>query len=251
MSYEVGGMPEIIWHDSVGSTNAEALALYGNGRRSPVWVAAGEQTAGRGREGRAWVSTPGNLYASLLWPVSNVPVDRLAGLSLVAGLAVADAFVAAGPDAAIQLKWPNDVLIGGCKAAGILIETTGQPGELAAIIGCGLNLAHHPENTRWPATHLAAHRRPVDPRDMLGLLVASMEVRLEQWDASSGFASICEDWQSRALGRGSRIRLGSGETGRFRGLSYSGALELERDDGSVVVHHAGDVEWRDARPEEG
>ena len=147
------------------------------------------------------------------------------------------------------MKWPNDVLIGGRKAAGILIETTGQPGELAAIIGCGINLAHHPDVTRWPATHLAAHRRPVDPRDMLGLLAASMEVRLEQWDEGRGFASIREDWQSRALGLGSRIRLGSGETGRFSGLSPSGALQMERDDGLLVVHHAGDVDWLDARPE--
>jgi BirA family biotin operon repressor/biotin-[acetyl-CoA-carboxylase] ligase len=251
VTHEAGGMPEIIWHDSVGSTNAEALALYANGQRSPVWVAAGEQTAGRGREGRAWVSTPGNLYASLLWPVANVPVERLTGLSLVAGLAVADAFVAAGPNAAIRLKWPNDVLIGGRKAAGILIETTGQPGDLAAIIGCGLNLAHHPDGTRWPATHLAAHRRPVDPRDMLGLLAASMEVRLEQWDQGRGFASIRDDWQTRALGLGTRISLATGETGRFSGLSPTGALEMERDDGSHVVHHAGDVEWLDARPEEG
>ena len=76
-------MPEIIWYDSVGSTNAVALDLFSQGRCSAFWFAAGEQTAGRGREGRAWDSRPGNLYASLLWPVPNVPLDRLAGLSLV------------------------------------------------------------------------------------------------------------------------------------------------------------------------
>ena len=251
MSEPAGAMPDIIWLDTTGSTNAEAQALHAQGRHTPVWVAAGEQTAGRGRDGRDWVSKPGNLYASLLWPAGDVPLARLAGLSLVAGLAVADAFVAAGPNAAIELKWPNDVLVGGRKAAGILIETTGQGKDLAAIIGCGLNLAHHPVGTRWPATHLAAHRRPVDPRDMLGLLAASMEVRLEQWDEGRGFASICEDWQSRAMGVGSRIRLPDGATGRFRGIATSGALEMERDGGPVVVHHAGDVDWLDARPQEG
>ena len=251
MSNPPGAMPDIIWLDSTGSTNAEAHALHAQGRRSPVWVAAAEQTAGRGRDGRDWVSKTGNLYASLLWPVPGVPLARLAGLSLVAGLAVADAFVAAGPSAAVELKWPNDVLIGGRKAAGILIETAGQGADLAAIIGCGLNLAHHPDGTRWPATHLAAHRRPVDPRDMLSLLAASMEFRLEQWDGGGDFASIRKDWQSRALGVGTRIRLPDGATGRFRGLAASGALEMERDDGSVVVHHAGDVDWLDARPQEG
>jgi len=244
-------MPDIIWLDTTGSTNAEAQALHAQGRRTPVWVAAGEQTAGRGRQGRDWVSKPGNLYASLLWPVPGVPLDRLSSLSLVAGLAVADAFVAAGPNAPVELKWPNDVLIGGRKAAGILVETTGQGEGLAAIIGCGLNLAHHPQGTRWPATHLAAHRRPVDPRDMLSLLAASMEVRLELWDEGRGFAAALADWQSRAMGAGTRIRLPDGATGRFRGLAGSGALEMERDDGSLVVHHAGDVDWLDARPQEG
>jgi len=244
-------MPDIIWLDTTGSTNAEAQALHAQGRRTPVWVAAGEQTAGRGRQGRDWVSKPGNLYASLLWPVPGVPLDRLSSLSLVAGLAVADAFVAAGPNAPVELKWPNDVLIGGRKAAGILVEATGQGEGLAAIIGCGLNLAHHPQGTRWPATHLAAHRRPVDPRDMLSLLAASMEVRLELWDEGRGFAAALADWQSRAMGAGTRIRLPDGATGRFRGLAGSGALEMERDDGSLVVHHAGDVDWLDARPQEG
>jgi BirA family biotin operon repressor/biotin-[acetyl-CoA-carboxylase] ligase len=244
-------MPDIIWLDTTGSTNAEAQALHAQGRRTPVWVAAGEQTAGRGRQGRDWVSKPGNLYASLLWPVPGVPLDRLSSLSLVAGLAVADAFVAAGPNAPVELKWPNDVLIGGRKAAGILVETTGQGEGLAAIMGCGLNLAHHPQGTRWPATHLATHRRPVDPRDMLSLLAASMEVRLELWDEGRGFAAALADWQSRAMGAGTRIRLPDGATGRFRGLAGSGALEMERDDGSLVVHHAGDVDWLDARPQEG
>ncbi len=244
-------MPDIIWLDTTGSTNAEAQALHAQGRRTPVWVAAGEQTAGRGRQGRDWVSKPGNLYASLLWPVPDVPLDRLSSLSLVAGLAVADAFVAAGPNAPVELKWPNDVLIGGHKAAGILVESTGQGEGLAAIIGCGLNLAHHPEGTRWPATHLAAYRRAVDPRDMLSLLAASMEVRLELWDRGRGVAAALAGWQSRALGVGTRIRLPDGATGRFRGLAASGALEMERDDDSLVVHHAGDVEWLDARPQEG
>ena len=239
-----------MWAETTGSTNADALALFMQGCRTPVWVVAGEQTAGRGRQGRDWVSKPGNLYASLLWPVAGVSLYKLACLSHVAGLAVADAFVAAGVNAPVELKWPNDVLIDRRKAAGILIETTGQPGDFAAIVGCGLNLAHHPEDTRWPATHVAAHRRAVDPRDMLGLLAASMEVRLEQWDEGRGVATILADWQARAMGQGTRVRLPGGETGRFQGLDPRGALQVERDDATLVVHHAGDVDWLEARPED-
>jgi hypothetical protein len=92
--------------------------------------------------------------------------------------------------APVSLKWPNDVLVDAHKAAGILIETTGHGNGLAAIIGCGVNLAHHPQDTRWPATHLGAHRRPVDPAHMLTLLAACMETRLEQWNCGAGQQAI-------------------------------------------------------------
>lgn len=243
-------MPDVIWLDSIGSTNAEALRLCAAGRRGPLWVAAGKQTAGRGRQGRHWVSKPGNLYASLLWPVAVVPIDRLASLSLMAGLAVTDAFVAAGVNAPVELKWPNDVLISQRKAAGILVETSSQHDTAVAVIGCGLNLAHHPDATRWPATHLAQHHRPVDPQDMLSLLAASMQVRLEHWDTGTGLGLIIDDWTSRALGLGTRIRLSEGGQGVFSGLTPTGALQMERNDGALVVHHAGDVEWLDVTPAE-
>ena len=247
MTGPAGDAPDIIWHDSVGSTNAEAAGLNASGRRGPVWVAAGEQIAGRGRQGRDWVSTPGNLYASLLQPVPDVPLDRLASLSLVAGLALADSVVAAGISAPVQLKWPNDVLVAGRKTAGILIETVGQGASLAAIIGCGLNLAHHPQGTRWPATHLAEHRRAIDPRDMLRLLAAAMDVRIEQWDAGAGLAGITQDWTSRAMGVGTRVQIANGAAGVFRGLAPSGALLVETDDGDTLLHHAGDIDWIEAR----
>lgn len=246
MTVAAGGPPDIIRLESVGSTNAEALKLHGEGRKSPVWITAAEQTAGRGRQDRQWVSPPGNLYASLLLPLPGAPLVGLSCLSLVAGLAVADSFIAAGISAPVTLKWPNDVLIGGRKAAGILIETTGQGATLAAIIGCGVNLAHHPQDTRWPATHIAAHRRPVEPADMLTLLVASMENRLEQWDAGAGQASIIADWTQRAFGLGTRVRLASGCEGIFRGLVPSGALRVQQDDGEDFLHLAGDVDWIEA-----
>jgi BirA family biotin operon repressor/biotin-[acetyl-CoA-carboxylase] ligase len=246
VSETAGDEPDIIWLDSVGSTNAEAMKLLAEGRMSPVWMTAREQTAGRGRQERQWTSPPGNLYASLLLPLPGVAIGKLSCLSLVAGLAVADSFVASGVNAPVTLKWPNDVLVDGRKAAGILIETAGQAETLAAIIGCGVNLAHHPDDTRWPATHVAAHRRAVDPSDMMTLLAACMETRLEQWDRGAGQASIIEDWTGRAFGLGTRLRLSDGTEGGFRGLASSGAMLVQLADGTEHLHHAGDVEWSEA-----
>lgn len=242
MSASPGALPDIIWHDSVGSTNDEAQARVAGQNLEPAWIAAAQQTQGKGRLGRHWVSRPGNLYASLVWP-TNTELKRLASLSLVAGLAVRDAVVATGIAAPVQLKWPNDVLVGGQKISGVLIETTALAGCHAAIIGCGLNLAHHPSDTRWPASNLAACDIAIEPRDMLDKLRHSMHARLTQWADGSGLASIQDDWMSAAMGRGRRISVEGGKRGIFTGLSDEGALVLTLQDGSLWRHLAGDVEW--------
>jgi BirA family biotin operon repressor/biotin-[acetyl-CoA-carboxylase] ligase len=138
--------------DSIDSTNAEALRLAAGGERSPLWVTARSQTAGRGRRGRAWVSEPGNLYASLLL-TDPAPPEHRPELSLVAALAVHDAVAGRIPGLAVRvaLKWPNDLLIDRNKFAGILVE-----GEAAAVaVGIGVNCTHHPAHTDFPATDLA------------------------------------------------------------------------------------------------
>ena len=242
MSGSTGALPDIIWYDSVGSTNDEARARLAADKRDPVWIAAACQTRGKGRLGRHWISEPGNLYASLIWP-TNATLKRLASLSLVAGLAVRDAVILAGVAGQVQLKWPNDVLVDGRKVAGILIETTSATGSHIAIIGCGLNLAHHPSDTRWPATSLAACNITIEPSEMLEKLRAAMHARLGQWADGAGLSGIHDDWMNAALGRGSRILVEGGKQGVFSGLSDDGALQLTLDDGSVWTHHAGDVDW--------
>ncbi len=114
--------------DQVGSTNREAFALAEAGEAGPLWIMARRQTAGRGRADRHWVSVPGNLHASLLTQLPS-PSGALPQLSLVAGVATVDAIRQAtgGGPAGLRLKWPNDVLIGRAKCAGILIETSGPP----------------------------------------------------------------------------------------------------------------------------
>lgn len=242
MSVSSGASPDIIWHDSVESTNDEAHERVAGQNFQPVWIAAAEQTRGKGRLGRHWVSRPGNLYASLVWP-SSAGLKRLASLSLVAGLAVHDAVRAAGVTGPVQLKWPNDVLVGGKKISGVLIETTGLAGSHVAIIGCGLNLVHHPSDTRWPATNLAASGIMIEPRDMLDNLRRAMHARLAQWSGGAGLAGIQTDWMCVAMGRGRPISVEGGIQGVFTGLSEEGALLLTMEDGSMHRHLAGDVEW--------
>src|SRR6478609_987371 len=131
----------LIAHEVLISTNAEALSLAANGERGPLWVTAGRQSGGKGRRGRTWVSEPGNLFASLLL-TDPAPPEHWPELALVAALAIHDVVseVAQGLRPQLSIKWPNDVLIGGKKFAGVLIE--GQ-GEEHVVVGVGINCISH------------------------------------------------------------------------------------------------------------
>src|SRR5215813_6996059 len=114
--------------DSVGSTNVEALTRARAGERGPLWITARTQSAGRGRRGSAWVSPPGNLYATLLL-TDPAPTEAAPQLSFVAALALFDAVAECAPQLgpALKVKWPNDLLLGQAKVAGILIESENEP----------------------------------------------------------------------------------------------------------------------------
>lgn len=231
----------LIAHETIGSTNAEALALARSGDRGPVWVTAQSQTAGRGRRGRTWVSEPGNLYASLLLTDPSPP-QRAAELSFVAALAVHDAISGRVPGVAarLALKWPNDLLIDRCKFAGILIEGEGT----VVVIGIGVNCAHHPADTSYPATDLASAGIRAAPEPLFAALSAAMLVRLAQWNRGEGFAAIRTDWLDRAAGVGKAIRvaLPDGERdGRFETVDEQGRLVLRLADGHNETITAGEV----------
>ena len=141
-----------------------------------------------------WASEAGNLHASLLLGLACPPA-AVQQLSLLAGVAVIDAIGAAAAGSALpdlRLKWPNDVLIGGAKCAGILPEshTGANATSLLAVIGIGINLAWHPEDLGRAATHLAAHGVAVTPEAMLAHLAGAMERWLGIWDWGIGFAAI-------------------------------------------------------------
>jgi len=231
----------LITHDTIGSTNEEALRLARAGERAPLWVTARQQTAGRGRRGRTWVSEPGNLYASLLLADPSPP-EHYPELSFVAALALHDAVTARIPGLAgrVALKWPNDLLIDRNKFAGILVEGEGA----TVVIGLGVNCVHHPVGTEYPATDLAAAGVRATPDSLFAPLSAAMLVRLKQWDRGAGFAAIRSDWLARAagLGKGVRINTADGElSGQFEGIDGSGRLVLRRPDGTMQAVAAGDV----------
>ena len=226
-------------YETLGSTNAEALARARDGERGPLWVTAKVQTAGRGRRGNAWVSVAGNLFATLLFTPSRM--DVAPQLSFVAALAAHDAITNCAPQLKTRttLKWPNDLLIDGKKAAGLLLEAE----SMAVAIGFGINCAAHPTDTEYPATDLKAEGVPLDIAALAAALSAAMQRRVAEWDNGAGFTSIRADWLARAGGIDGRIRVRLPDRelqGQFRGLDDDGRLLLESG-GTVEVIAAGDV----------
>ena len=233
------------WHDEIDSTNEEARRLAAQGESGPLWLTAARQTAGRGRQGRAWESASGNLAATLLFRPERGQ-GEWAQLSFVAAIAASDMAAHFTPDARIALKWPNDVLADGKKLAGILLETLQGP-VTALAIGIGVNLAHHPDGTEFPATSLAGLGvKPPRAEDALALLAAGFAKWYDIWRAR-GFATIREAWLARAAGLGTRIRarLATEErSGMFEGIDENGALLLNEGFGRASVLPAADIFFR-------
>lgn len=218
---------------SVGSTQAEAAARAANGERGPLWIRADVQTAGRGRSGRDWQTPSGNFSATLLL-TPGADATLLQQLSLVAGVAAADVLNGylseSGSTERAQLKWPNDVLIGGAKAVGILVETSMVGREAMAFVGIGINLAITPELPGRAVTRLADHIAATPtPSALLARLAPSMQDWLAVWDKGRRFSAIRAAWLDRALPAGAPISVNAGDgpvQGTFEGLDMDGALLL-------------------------
>jgi len=229
---------------SVASTQDEARARYQSGDRGPLWVRADIQTQGRGRRERNWVSHTGNLTATMLLPNTTDP-SQSALHGFAASLAIADTLAAYAPKRPITLKWPNDVLIGGAKISGLLIEREAK----SLLFGIGLNLVSHPDDTPYPTTHLLAEvdaealtdhgPRPTDVEGFLALLSKNVMQRIETL-RRVGFEPIRLDWLARAHHVGKIVTV-NGLTGTFTDLAPDGALCLTLADGTTTRVHAGDV----------
>ena len=225
-----------------GSTSADLLRRLAAGELLPegYWLVADRQTAGRGRQGRSWLDAPGNFMGSTV--VRITPHDPAAStLSFVAALATYEAVLShVSAPRALQLKWPNDLLLGGSKLSGILLERSGE----TAVIGIGVNLAAAPSSAERVAGHLAA-MGPAPARDAFaGDLAASFDRELDRW-RQFGLESLLARWLAAAHPVGSPLSVhaadGSRVTGTFDGLEVDGALRRRLADVSRRVIHAGDV----------
>lgn len=237
----------LIVHETLDSTNSEALRLARSGEGGPLWIVAREQTAGRGRRGREWVSAGGNLAASLLF-VAPVPPAVAATLGFVASLAVHEVCTALAPGVSFALKWPNDVLAGGGKVAGVLLESEARGSDLAIVVGVGINLARAPEGTPFPAQSLKALGHGGTAENALTLLTDAWTGWVELWDEGRGFAGIRDAWLARAPGIGQAISVRNGDrvdTGIFDTLDEAGRLIMRKADGVKTAFSAGDVYYGD------
>ncbi len=222
----------LIARDVVGSTNDEARDLVAAGVAAGAVIWAESQTSGRGRHGRGWVSPPGNLYCSIILRPKVDPA-HLAEIAFVAALAVLDAIAPAlPPGVPVQFKWPNDVLAGGRKVAGILVEAEKLPDEprTALVVGIGVNVASAPRETDYPATSIAALTRAPRVSRLLTSLVVALDRRVDLW-ARNGFAAIRQDWMDHAYGVGGTVTASGGISGTFTGVDENGAIVIATADG--------------------
>lgn len=241
----------LIVHDEIDSTNDEAKRLVLAGETGPLWVVATRQSRGRGRLGRTWASLPGNLHASLV--LGDFGPERVAPqLGFVAGVALMAALRAAtGASERLALKWPNDVLLDGAKAGGILLEAaeprngrSAASGGFACVIGVGVNCRIAPAGLPGPVSDLSA-LGPSAPSasELFSHLADAMIEALGLWAGGDGFARVRERWLSYAAGvkRPIRVELGR-ETveGRFETIDATGRLVLSTERGTRIIE-AGDV----------
>lgn len=238
-----------------GSTNADMLALAVQGAAEGSWLRAERQTGGRGRAGRSWDSPAGNLYTSTLVRLrpGDPPAATLALVSAVAVEQVVSELIdaaavprpihelhrspAAPPRA--QLKWPNDVLVGGAKLCGILLERSGD----AVVIGIGVNVGDHPRHLDRATTSLAEQGVSVTPAALVDRLVAAFATWVAEWRVD--LMRIVERWVARAHPAGTALTLslpdGTALAGTFAGLAADGALLLRHGGGELRAIHAADV----------
>ncbi|TFY85291.1 bifunctional biotin--[acetyl-CoA-carboxylase] ligase/biotin operon repressor BirA [Pseudomonas kairouanensis] len=243
--------PGLTWpvhiFDTIDSTNAEALRLVDAGHIAPFLVLAEQQTAGRGRRGRKWVSPfAQNVYYSLVLRVEG-GVRQLEGLSLVVGLAVMQTLRESGVQGA-ALKWPNDVLVGDKKVAGILLELVGDPADIChVVIGVGINVNMQKAeevDQRWTSVRLEAGAS-VDRNH----LVARLSVQLQGYLArhkESGFSALQAEWEQSHLWQGRAVSLIAGASqidGEVLGVDHQGALRLSVE-GVEKIYSGGELSLR-------
>ena len=231
----------IIRLDAVDSTNEEGRRRASTGDTDRLWIVANEQTAGRGRRGRAWISPRGNLYASaLILDPCRRPVASQLGF--VAGVALVRAARDLGATD-VGLKWPNDLMSYCAKCAGILVEGISLgSGRMACVVGVGVNCAHAPEGLGYATSCLTrAGGQAVAPGELFERLIERFDDALDEWRAGQAFDRIRAAWLDYAVGLGERIAIQNGRgqrEGVFEGIDATGRLLMHSEQGLDAVQAA-------------
>ena len=238
--------------ERTGSTNTDAIESARSGERGPIWFVTAEQTAGRGRRQRAWVSPRGNLAASVLEVLDIAPAVA-ATIGFAAGLAEEAALEKVSIEAAMRLgpdrprytlKWPNDVLANGKKLVGIGLEAEAVGDRLAIVVGIGTNIVAAPEGTPTPAVSLAALGVQISAEELFSALTDTWVEFRGIWDDGRGFAEIRKLWLERAARLGEPIAIHTGTTvleGIFDTIDDTGCLIVRTAEGRRVPIAAGEV----------
>jgi BirA family biotin operon repressor/biotin-[acetyl-CoA-carboxylase] ligase len=243
IAFRIEQVPAI---DSTNEALRRRAAPDGGGVGEPegLVLRADRQTAGRGRRGRGWSSPPGNLYVSLLLRPDCAPAMG-ATVGFVATIALGAVLRGLTP-APVLHKWPNDLLIGGAKMTGVLLEAGTQPnGKLDwLVLGMGVNIVSHPEAGLYPTTDLVASGgQAIAPQDLLERFLTRFGPAYDTW-CRTGFAAMRGAWLAHAAGIGDKVvaRLEREEiSGRFADLDPDGTLVLSLDGGRRRRIAAGDV----------
>ncbi|WAF86494.1 bifunctional biotin--[acetyl-CoA-carboxylase] ligase/biotin operon repressor BirA [Metapseudomonas otitidis] len=234
----------IFIHESIDSTNAEALRLLSQGVQAPFVVLAEHQSGGRGRRGRAWVSPYGeNLYLSCVIRIDG-GARQLEGMSLLVGVAVLRVLQSLGVNSA-QLKWPNDVLVAERKIAGILIELVGDPADICnVVIGVGLNvnmLGRQAEITQEWASVRSEIGSFQDRTQIAAALLCELRRCLGE-----GFAAVRREWEFHHAWTGREVSVLTASKrvdGVVLGIDKSGALRLDVE-GTELLLNGGELSLR-------
>jgi BirA family biotin operon repressor/biotin-[acetyl-CoA-carboxylase] ligase len=239
--------PIILRFDSLPSTNTEAARQAAVGAAEGLCVVAREQTAGRGRRERAWVSPKdaGLYFSVILRP--RLEASRWSLITLVAALAARAALVEAC-GLATDIKWSNDLLARGRKVCGILAEAVETPRGRACVLGVGINLGDHafPSELLDRATSVEAETGARPERDaLLAALIRQLARRYEELHEPGGAEAAVRAWSdASSYAEGKRVRVALGDEtieGTTRGLEPDGALRVEAGDGEIRIVRAGDV----------
>lgn len=232
--------------DEIDSTNSEAIRLARSGLSGNFIIWAKSQSAGRGRYGKTWVSDPGNFFISLLLD-DEITISRQPQISFISALALYEAIniIAKQKGGFVDLlfKWPNDLLIKGEKAAGILLESVTISGKNYLIIGIGVNIDTKP-NINIPVTTLAENGLEIDNQGhLLNYFMGYFDKYLAEWK-KKGFVKFRKNWLKKAYRLNDVITIDDGNnrvSGIFNDIDFAGSIRIKLACGQIFTLSAGEI----------